>query len=735
MAPPADRYVEYYTEKLWELVPAYHRHEDGIGDHPGALRAIVHVWANEAAKLRRSQDRLWEDTFVDLADDWAVPYLADLVGTRLVSALNSRGRRIDVAKTIYYRRRKGTPRVLEELVADITGWEGKVVEAFRGLARFSHGFDPAPPAPSRFSRTSPGGWADLRDVRAAALADGPWDEFAHVADVRRARGLDGRWNIPKVIFHLWRLGERRIAASQPFVRAGGLAFTFDPSGRDVPLFAPRARPEAFDWDDWRSALPWDVPAPIPCRLLGHAEHEIEEQLLQDLVAASLITDPQADELRPLVDVRHASEARLRDQLAIRPSAATFLAPGVYDAILAGSLVEDCGKRALLPLALSVTPAGTPVPRERTVAGNLSTWSIAVPTDKELVVDPDRGRFLLTGVAPPAAGVRVMYHDGFPGRVGAGTYDRSASVVSAPTVTYTGGAGAIAAGTLPINGSAEVTDSLTYSPVAGRTGITQLILQARDRERPYLRLAADWALVAAGGIEADLVLDGLWVGATAAGMGLVLQGAWHTVTIRHCTFDPGGTDVDGNPIHPVSIFVDGQIDELLIDRSIVSRVSVIGSGLIDRVVARDSILHPPAATPAIALTPGTVELARATVLGGLDVERLQASEALIVGLVDVTDTHGGCFRFSAAPAGSRLPRPYRSHVITDVPSLFTSRRFGHPGYTQLGAAAPAEIVRGAEDGSEIGVWSHLANPIKLDSFERKVAEYLPFGLIPSFFPET
>ncbi len=57
---------------------------------------------------KRSQDRLWDDMYVELADDWAVPYIAELVATRLVSALNTRARRADVAKTIYYRRRKGS---------------------------------------------------------------------------------------------------------------------------------------------------------------------------------------------------------------------------------------------------------------------------------------------------------------------------------------------------------------------------------------------------------------------------------------------------------------------------------------------------------------------------------------------------------------------------------------------------------------------------------------------------
>src|ERR1044071_3791011 len=125
---PDDGFERYFAEKLWERVPEVYRQEDGAAERPGVLRALVEIIAAQAARLRRSHDRQWEDRFIDLCDSWAVPYLGALVGTRLVSALDPTPRRIAVAKTIYYRRRKGTPRVLEELIADIARWEGVVVE-------------------------------------------------------------------------------------------------------------------------------------------------------------------------------------------------------------------------------------------------------------------------------------------------------------------------------------------------------------------------------------------------------------------------------------------------------------------------------------------------------------------------------------------------------------------------------------------------------------------------------
>jgi hypothetical protein len=46
-----------------------------------------------------------------------------------------------------------------------------------------------------------------------------------------------------------------------------------------------------------------------------------------------------------------------------------------------------------------------------------------------------------------------------------------------------------------------------------------------------------------------------------------------------------------------------------------------------------------------------------------------------------------------------------------------------------------LLQGAENGSEIGAFSHLFNPVKLDSLRVKVVEYMPFGLIPFFIYET
>ena len=143
-----------------------------------------------------------------------------------------------------------------------------------------------------------------------------------------------------------------------------------------------------------------------------------------------------------------------------------------------------------------------------------------------------------------------------------------------------------------------------------------------------------------------------------------------------------------------------------------------------------------ATLALDMTAGMLELERVTVFGALNAHRLYASEALVTGHVEVTDNQAGCFRFSAAPAGSRLPRPYRSHVLKRVRGPLRLARVRQPGLRPprgrgAGRASPRRRER-LRDGR---VQRAHATPSSSTALRTKVDEYLPFGLIPLFIKET
>ncbi len=753
MSSARDHYTEYFTERLWDWVPAVHRELDALegGD---SLRALLKAIGSQAALAKRSQDRLWDDAFVELADDWAVPYIAELVATRLVSALNLRARRADVAKTIYYRRRKGTLAVLEQLIADMSGWDGKVVEEFRRLARTRHGLDGAALA-GRITGTPEGGLADLRSVRGARLAGDPFDELHYTPEMRRPAGRLGLRGIPTLGFHLYRLQSVEFLGVQPRL-VNNLAgtrdgFTFDPSGRDVPLFAGNT--PARDWVGWRTADEWALPRAIDCRLLNEAVFEIGDAevawMLNNAPIANLVDrQNSAADLRKLIGQRFTGSAALQRVLAGMPQAVFITSPGVLAGLLTQALVEACGSAALLPGASGQGAFGAPamqvgflgappVVRAHTRGANLDGWPAPVVAGVDLLIDPARGRFLFdTGAASPND-LRVRCRVGMAGPIGAGAFTREID----PTPPNVHWAQRSSAAGVPAGGIVEVDDSSTFANPPNQLAVVDAIVRAAEGQRPFVLLSTDWRFTAAGA-NRELVLDGLWVGARPAAR-LVLGGDFARVTLRYCTLDPGGLDAAGAVLPPCGLVITGTIDELVIERCILPGVSLQGvaAGL-DRLTISDSIIDAsrPGSTGLIAPR-SNLTMTRCTVIGPaiaatcVDVEKLDATDTLIAAVADVTDLQTGCFRFSARAAGSRVPHPYASHTLTETPRLFASRRFGDPAYATLAPHAPAGLLTGAEQGSEIGAFCAEIGPIKFESLRTKVDEFMPFGRLPAFITEN
>jgi hypothetical protein len=130
----------------------------------------------------------------------------------------------------------------------------------------------------------------------------------------------------------------------------------------------------------------------------------------------------------------------------------------------------------------------------------------------------------------------------------------------------------------------------------------------------------------------------------------------------------------------------------------------------------------------------------------------ASEVIFRDPVRVERTQEGCVRFSYVEPGSVTPQRYRcqpdlalgvegltpaqqARIEARLKPSFTSIHYHDPGYAQLGFHCPIEIKQGAEDGSEMGVWSWLRNPQRKGNLRIRLAEYLPFGLDPALIYVT
>ena len=71
-----------FAERLYARVPANYRAYDAEQGEP--LLALLQVVGEQAANLRQDLDALWDNFFIETCQDWAVPYLGDLIGYTMV---------------------------------------------------------------------------------------------------------------------------------------------------------------------------------------------------------------------------------------------------------------------------------------------------------------------------------------------------------------------------------------------------------------------------------------------------------------------------------------------------------------------------------------------------------------------------------------------------------------------------------------------------------------------------
>jgi hypothetical protein len=121
----------------------------------------------------------------------------------------------------------------------------------------------------------------------------------------------------------------------------------------------------------------------------------------------------------------------------------------------------------------------------------------------------------------------------------------------------------------------------------------------------------------------------------------------------------------------------------------------------------------------------------TVQGRVEVHALKLAEnSLFLGRLHVARRQGGCMRYCyVEPADARTPRRYECQPdppTAAVRPVFTSTRFGDPGYFQLAAWAPAAIAAGADDRGELGAYHRLQQGQRVARLQARLAEFTPTG---------
>jgi hypothetical protein len=732
-APPTS------LSRLYDLLPAMHRIADD--ETGGELKALLGLINRRADAVRDDVRQLWDDYFIETSQRWVVPYIGDLVGNiPLINAdvraaagtaeslftdlrgpdlavVNPLRIRADVAKTVYYRRRKGTPAMLEELARDVTGWDARVVEFFQILDWNQH---------LEHLRLDCAGCPDLRSNEHTTRIGGPWDAVTHTVDVRAINECDGWYGLRNIGFFLWRLRAAPRSTVVPRAVAGTTwRFTFSPLGQDAPLFSAgdgaetggggateltvrdAIRPAAF-FEDVEA-----VPAPPP---------PTESSAYYGPDGAARIVVTANGVVVPASDIRCYNLEQW----------AALVQPN--DAIV-----------------------GIDVTRGRLIRGSQRNGQTLRVTFCEGSVaeygggEYSRAKWLATApVATQVSGGGNALTAAIAARVG------TATVLS-------------------------ITDNLSYDlpPFITLGAGERLTIEAADERRPHLVAQSGELDVRTAGSDASLTLNGLLVeGGVHVTGDLGELRVLHATLVPGRSVEQEATNaaagpsllVDGGP-------QGGRINTQLV---VAIAFSIVGALRIPEHITRlyllDSLVDgiekagdekgvavaEPFTAPATPTTGPPAYIERTTILGGSHFFDLEmASEAIFTDRVFVERRQSGCVRFSYVPPGSQTPQQYRCQPALEVADE-TERRLrestssgvplppgwesalqaeietwlvpsfeavscGEPPYGQLRRMCPIQIRTGAEDGSEMGVFCLLKQPQREENLRIRLDEYLPIGL--------
>ena len=725
-------------DHLYQLLPAIYRERDlGQG---APLQMLLRIVTEQASVIEQDIAQMYENWFIETCQEWVVPYLGDLVGYRPVHAageqVNGTSRsleqvlfpRREVANTIGYRRRKGTLQLLEEISGTVTGWPTRVVETDR-LRSVAQAID--------YLRLDRGRTVDLRNQRLLDAAGTPFARVSVGVDLRsHDSGAGAPVNGAGLTVFAWRMRAYPVVRTPAYCleEAGDHCFLFSISGSDVPLY---------------------------------------NEPKDDVSTTSL-----AEVDLPVAITRSALEEVPDGQPARRMASELFYGEGKSIAIWAGDWAH-CDPRLPVP-AEKIIPADLSDWTYRPEMGHIALdpelgrlafppaqlpEQVSVNYSYGFAADLGGGTYPRERIEP--TGRKKTYY------VGKAEHFRSIHTAYEAWRKDAEEARAGAGGTSstePLHGNIEIMDSSTYEErlhlELGEND--RLVLRAAPGTRPSIFLA-DWhssqpdALTLIGAAGSEFVLDGLLI----SGRGIELRGDLRAVTIRHSTLVPGWfLHADGRPKRPgePSITLRDTSAALAIHHSILGPIRVIQEDeraapfaleLVDSILDAMHTDQAALSSSEGSIAPVLFEVRRSTVIGEVRTHAISAADtSIFTGRLTVARRQTGCLRFCSVPAGSRTPRRFQCQpdlvtakmneaiehealpdgeraalIDTErrrVQPEFLSTRFGDPDYCRLADTNAPEILIGAEDESELGVFHDLFQPQREANLRARLNEYIPAG---------
>jgi hypothetical protein len=741
------------SDRLYNLIPVIDRQRDEAQGSP--LKAILQIITEQVNLVEDDISQLYENWFIETCEDWAVPYIADLISYRTVHEAGEPGNittlqgqqrnkilipRREVANTIRYRQRKGTLALLELLANDVAGWSARAVEFYQLLGWTQH---------LNHLRPAQGRTVDLHHGDALDRLNSPFDELAHTIDIRRIQSAhrQGRYNLTHVGVFIFRLKAYSITRTPAYCleEVGPHCYTFSVLGSDTPLYThPQSEP-----DPTQIANELNLPIPIRRRRIEtHKEHYYGQ----------------------------AKDGKSLQIYVGQPRAAS--------------------------------PEMQPVPLDQIVVADLSDWQYRA-SQNQVVVDPVLGRIVFPVRRLPKAGVWVYYNHGFSADIGGGEYDRPLfqpidhtlyrvgrqqpfPTLNAALTQWDTERRADPENEKLRHAVIEIADSGVYTERLEIHLEEQCSLQIRaaNRTRPVIRLldyqadtADSWRVYVKSGSQ--FTLDGLLI----MGRGMQIQSgmidfrvaspepeptqAEHLaipiqIKIRHSTLVPGwALHCDCEPKRPnepsLELFnLQGRVE---ISHSIIGSIQVnqdevytdplpihISDSIIDATSPEQAAID----TVGYPVAHAQLTILRSTVWGQILTHSIALAEnSIFDGKLLVARRQIGCIRFCYITPNSRTPRRYscqpdlvEAAILPGAESAaaqqqerdrvrpqFNSSRYSTPTYGQLAHTCADEIKRGADDESEMGVFHDLYQPQRAANLRVRLDEYTPADMETGIFYAT
>lgn len=663
----------------------------------GPLKSLLALLAEQIAILEENMEQLYDDQFIETCAEWVIPYIGKLVGASELHAVPAMhySRRAEVAHTIGYRRRKGTASVIEQLARDVTGWNASVTEYFRLLSTTQYMNHLRPE-----NRTT----VSVRKTGLSGLENTPFDTATRSADVRNIGNNRGKYNIPNIGIFLWRLGSYRSTQS-PAYKVDDRRYTFHPLGLNEPIY----RQPATEDEIAHLARPENVAMPISREEFWNnkpAFYGLDKSLLIYRNGVPLLPgDEGPDDPWRMITVCNLCDIADED-------------------------------------------------------GNVTGW--AHMPQESVAIDPELGRIAFPASQPPPDAVHVSYHYGFSSGMGGGEYGRIPEISAnrQKIVKVRSGTGTIQDALNMVaesGGIVEIEDNEYHfeAPFIRVAEGKTIELRAAPKFRPVLVPPHEIKVV--GGAFSTVILDGLLISGSSLDLPEEMEGGikneLQRLQISHCTLLPLSSppigDVAGQPVVP-RVVVHSAGTRVEMDKSISGSFRV-AEGAVVRIThsIADALDENEIVYAGLSGNDpgGALEVSYSTLIGKISTRVIQASDAILLAgeeekegwphPVAARRLQEGCVRFSYVPPGSKVPRPYQCQpsipgAAVRLRPVFTSLRYGDPGYGQLGIHCASEIREGADDQAEMGAFHDLFQPQRIRNLRNRLDEYLRFGLEAGIF---